>query len=502
MKRVVLFFAFLWLGIIGASAQVDRCDVNGDGEVDIADVTYVIDHVLGKGHAFTPEAVDLGLPSGMKWASCNMGATKPEEYGGYYAWGETEEKEVYDWSTYIHCNGIWNTCHDLGSDISGTQYDVAHVKLGGNWCMPTYEDFKELFDNCTKEWTMLNGVKGTRFTSKNNGNSIFLPAAGNRDSKLSQAGSKGYYWSSTLSDENYARYISVSSENSVNGYSQRGLGNSVRPVMHPLTISTKAVTMVVGESTTIEITHGSGDYTVESADDNVAEGTLQGTTITINAVSAGVASVVVTDVDTGQQITITVTVLRDFQPGIPAEAIDLGLPSGTKWASCNMGATKPEEYGGYYAWGETEEKDYNDWNAYKFNEGTSSYLHDLGDISRTLYDVAYVKWGGRWCMPTVEDCEELHDNCTSEWTTLNGVNGTMFTSKNNGNSIFLPAAGNNYDSGEFYGVGSEGTYWSSSSDPSDSYFFYYIYFNSNGSHWSSYGDPYYFGKSVRPVVRN
>ncbi|MBQ2195316.1 MAG: hypothetical protein II407_00065, partial [Prevotella sp.] len=158
MKRVVLFFAFLWLGIIGVSAQVDRCDVNGDGEVDIADVTYVINHILGKGEASTPEAVDLGLPSGTKWASFNVGATKPEEYGGYYAWGETEEKERYDWDTYIHCDGASNTCHDLGSDISGTQYDIAHVKWGGNWCMPTYEDFEELNDNCTSEWTTLNGV--------------------------------------------------------------------------------------------------------------------------------------------------------------------------------------------------------------------------------------------------------------------------------------------------------------------------------------------------------
>ena len=145
MKRMFLFVVSLWLGIMGASAQEDRCDVNGDGVVNINDVTYVLDHILGKGHASAPteeagEAIDLGLPSGTKWASCNVGATKPEEYGGYYSWGETEEKETYDWSTYIHCDGSSSTCHDLGSDISGTEYDVAHVKWGGKWCMPTLDD--------------------------------------------------------------------------------------------------------------------------------------------------------------------------------------------------------------------------------------------------------------------------------------------------------------------------------------------------------------------------
>ena len=187
MKRMFIFFATLWLGVMGASAQVDNCDVNGDGEVNISDVIYVVDHILGQGHASTPtvvtgEAIDLGLPSKTKWASCNVGATKPEEYGGYYAWGETEEKETYTWESYIHWVwvGSYYNLLDLGSDISGTDYDVAHVTWGGDWVMPTYDDFEELFDNCDYEWTTLNGVDGMKFTSKTNGNSIFLPAAGYR----------------------------------------------------------------------------------------------------------------------------------------------------------------------------------------------------------------------------------------------------------------------------------------------------------------------------------
>ncbi len=234
MKRVVLFFAFLWLGIIGVSAQVDRCDVNDDGVVDIADVTYVIDHILGKGHASTPQAVDLGLPSGTKWASFNVGATKPEEYGGYYAWGETEEKEVYDESTYkYYKNGKYV---NIGSDISGTEYDVAHVKWGGNWCMPTLEDIKELNDNCTREWTTLNGVNGKKFISKNNGNSIFLPAAGAYWSGalgLKYAGGNGYYWSSThLPDESVGAWYHLFKSDYVTFYSNDlSSGLSVRPVI-------------------------------------------------------------------------------------------------------------------------------------------------------------------------------------------------------------------------------------------------------------------------------
>ena len=93
-----------------------------------------------------PHAINLGLPSGTLWACCNVGASMPEEYGGSYAWGETEEKSAYDWSTYIHYDISNYTCNDIGSDISGTDYDVAHVKWGGSWHMPSLEQIKELLN--------------------------------------------------------------------------------------------------------------------------------------------------------------------------------------------------------------------------------------------------------------------------------------------------------------------------------------------------------------------
>jgi hypothetical protein len=127
----------------------------------------------------TPEYVDLGLS--VKWATFNVGATKPEEYGDYFAWGETEPKEVYDWSTYFEVAD-----------------DVAAVKWGGKWRMPTMAEQDELRTQCTWTWTSQNGVKGYRVTGTN-GNSIFLPAAGYRSgSSLYNTDSKGFYWSSSL----------------------------------------------------------------------------------------------------------------------------------------------------------------------------------------------------------------------------------------------------------------------------------------------------------------
>lgn len=120
------------------------------------------------------EAIDLGLPSGTKWASYNVGATKPEEIGSKYAWGETETKNTFRWSNYIHCDGTKDSCHDIGNDISGTEYDVARAKWGNEWQMPTYTQYKELLDCCSLEPGTKNGVNGCKIIGPN-GQSIFMP---------------------------------------------------------------------------------------------------------------------------------------------------------------------------------------------------------------------------------------------------------------------------------------------------------------------------------------
>lgn len=188
-----------------------------------------------------PHAIDLGLPSGTKWACCNVGATTPEGYGGYYAWGETEEKEIYKWNTYIHCDGSMETCHDIGSDIAGTENDVAHVLWGGPWTMPSQDQIQELISKCSYNWTTENGVNGAQFTGPSGG-TIFLPEVPPRRNvhnndglteKTDELPIAGYYWSSTQSpsNSNYASYLFFSYGDYWDSYNSRGNGLTVRPVI-------------------------------------------------------------------------------------------------------------------------------------------------------------------------------------------------------------------------------------------------------------------------------
>ena len=146
------------------------------------------------------KAVNLGLPSGTLWADRNVGASSPGDYGGYYAWGETSTKSDYTWDTYTHCDGNWDNCHNIGSNIAGTRYDVARQKWGGGWKMPTKAQWSELRSECTWIWTTHGGHNGYKVTGPN-GKSIFLPAAGHRCGTSSNGvGSYGVYWSATLSE--------------------------------------------------------------------------------------------------------------------------------------------------------------------------------------------------------------------------------------------------------------------------------------------------------------
>lgn len=191
-----------------------------------------------------PDAVDLNLPSGVKWASFNIGASEPEEYGLYYAWGETETKREYNWSTYKWCSGSeesltkYNYQKRYGivdnKSVLEAEDDVACVKLGGNWRMPTHDEWTELLENCTWVWTTQNGISGRLVTSKNNNKSIFLPAAGSRsDTGLIGAGSYGNYWSSSRRSDvpscAWSVFFNTSDLLNCNYYTRR-FGLSVRPV--------------------------------------------------------------------------------------------------------------------------------------------------------------------------------------------------------------------------------------------------------------------------------
>ena len=201
----------------------------------------------------TPEAVDLGLS--VKWASFNLGATKPEEFGDYYMWGETTPATDRDcsWSTYKYANGAYNkltkysTDHGTNSHYSDNGFidnksvldledDAAHVTLGGKFRMPTSTEWQELHDNCAWLWTQVNGVNGYLVTSKKKGftdRSLFLPAAGARDgSDFSDQVSWGLYWSASIHWHypfgGKAYYFNKS--NNYLGSCERNVGCSVRPV--------------------------------------------------------------------------------------------------------------------------------------------------------------------------------------------------------------------------------------------------------------------------------
>ena len=192
----------------------------------------------------TKEAVDLGVS--VKWATCNIGATKPEDYGNYYAWGEITTKSTYDWSTYKYANGsndaLTKYCNNSSYGNNGftdelttleAGDDAATQNWGGNWRMPTIDEWQELIDKCTWTWTTKNSVNGYEVKATN-GNSIFLPAAGCRYSdELDGAGSDGYYWSSSLYTygPDNAQLVYFYSDYHSTYFYYRGYGRSVRPVV-------------------------------------------------------------------------------------------------------------------------------------------------------------------------------------------------------------------------------------------------------------------------------
>ena len=196
------------------------------------------------------EFVDLGLLSGTMWATTNVGATKPEEYGLYFAWGETEgyegitDEKQFNWSDYKLCGGSDSTLTKYNNNSSyGTVDNLTTLEqvddtayVSDKTCrMPTKADFEELIANTTSTWETLNGVNGRRFTSNINGNSIFVPAAGGcGDGSVSEVGSVGYLWSSSLVESSPRKGWGLgfnSSDVRVNGGYRYG-GLSVRAVQN------------------------------------------------------------------------------------------------------------------------------------------------------------------------------------------------------------------------------------------------------------------------------
>ena len=231
------------------SAQVINGDLNHNGDLDVEDITLLINgYLTGEKEYFNGdndkvhEAVDLGLS--VKWATMNIGANAPEDYGDHFAWGETTAKKDYSWSTYKWCQGTDKTLtnYNTSSDYSysapdnKTQLelvdDAAYVNWGGTWRMPTDAELTELRTKCTWTWMSLNGVNGMKVAGPS-GNSIFLPAAGYcDDTSLYDEGSYGSYWSSSLNEStpNLAWGVYFDSSGANRYCSYRYFGQSVRAV--------------------------------------------------------------------------------------------------------------------------------------------------------------------------------------------------------------------------------------------------------------------------------
>ena len=480
---------------------------------------------FGKVKSFaTPDlepALDLGLS--VKWASANLGAIAPDEYGDFFAWGEISPKEDYNWSTYKWCNGdgdkLTKYCYYSsdgdgdgepdGKTVLDPEDDVAHVKLGGKWRMPTIDEWHELFSTRSDEhyqwvWKSMNGHNGWFVTHLVNNNTIFLPSAGRWDKTY--LNDYGFYWSSSLSPISHWAWYMLFRYDYVNSIRvERYLGLSVRPVYGDFIY----VSDIVLDKTTIELNWGETaqlNATLSPSDafeksicwrSSNTEVAIVSSTGLVTGTGEGDATITATSVDGGFTASCVVSVNNKPE-------IDLGLS--VEWATCNLGATKPHEYGDYYAWGETETKSDYSWSTYKFGTSSSGPFSKYNTNSsygtvdnKTVLDpeddVAHVKLGGNWRMPTDEEWTELRTHCTWEWTTKNGVKGRKVTGPN-GNSIFLPAAGDRYDTG-LSGVGSFGSYWSSSLNSDEPYYAWYVYVNSGSCDWYDYDRC--FGRSVRPV---
>ena len=383
-------------------------------------------------------AVDLGLPSGTLWADCNIGASSPQDVGDYLQWGDTIERDTCDIATYIYTdendtNGYTylgtSSDHTENYSIAGTQYDAAHVRWGNDWQMPSRAQMNELRDNCTWTWATRNNVQG--YEVSGNGNSIFLPAAGYKvESSIISLSEYGFYWTDTL-------------DTSVNEY---------------FNLNIRVLRI--------------------KDDENIISYQPRYHGIPIRPVKSGAAQS-----RPGSNPSL------DPEPDLETEYVDMGLPSGTKWAKMNLNYISEMQppsdtigntlcTTGYFGFGDPT------------GEVTSQNNSDYGssiqgvdttptDIAGTEYDICTATLGEGWSIPTREQFLELSNNCTWEFINMpetpgvtptaqeNDSQGNSYpswkaTSTINGNVLYFPAAGSYLPSTNTYNQqGSYCFYWTS-----------------------------------------
>ena len=481
--------------------------------------------------------VDLGLPSGTLWAAYNVGATKPEEFGDYFAWGETETKNVYSAETYkygtakmgeydfLELDSLWK--YNFGNEHPGTidnlstllpEDDAATANWGKEWRMPTNEEMIELKENCyvVKKRDYKNKVNGMIFFKAKRTDDkgrfvdeydsyysmsdphIFFPAADRYTDWSSRDGSSfyGYYLSSSLREERENVALGLDFDGYgvyADGGMSRQYGYPVRavraqkPERKIFTVNFYTSDSVLIESQKVMEFTSAKEILPPAKDDHVCVGW----STSVECVSS----------DLSVYAQYKSILMEDVHP-----YVDLGLPSGTLWATYNVGATKPEQYadyGDFFAWGDVvPDRDFT-WYSYKYGKaqlqwdlyGLTKYNFEGGypssiDRLSTLLpedDAATVSWGVYWRMPTSEELRELIENCEYSWIEVDGVYGAKFTGPN-GNSVFFSASGSCYGNSGYFAresfsseKGEIGVYWSSSLNEKNDGSAYSLTFDKDGA---------------------
>lgn len=549
IMRKPLFAMLTLFSCIAFCMSLTSCD-NDESEPTTQE--YMDGEIAGHNY------VDLGLPSGTLWATTNIGANKPEEYGLYFQWGMTEgygmdpsDGKLFDWDHYSFCGGSVDTmrkyctkflCGHVDNKTKlELEDDAAYVNWGAEWCMPTDVQIAELINEeyTTVTMTVYNGVYGAKIAKKSDSNVfIFLPTAGYRSSDYHKDNDAlGLYWSCTLDlRDNFAAHT-INFRTSVSSKSgNRCEGLTIRPVIYvynpvlveSITLEESQLTVHLGDTYTLKATVLPEDAEIKtvtwsSSDDKILSVSQSGV---ITANDYGTATITCSSTD-GSNVAATCVVEVHKPKPIDANGhdyVDMGLPSGTLWASCNIGADLISDPGLYFSWGST--KGYTniindgkkfDWSDYEWSNGSETKLtkycannsywdSSLGTSpdNKTELDLeddaAHVNWGGDWQVPTTYQLWELifGNFTTCTWITIHEVPGLLITSNSNMNTIFLPAAGYRFG-GELEFSGICGYYWARSIDKSTCQRAHSINFDGDGMLINSINRRS-SGQSIRPAL--
>lgn len=483
---------------------------------------------------------------GVIWAPVNCGYKSSTEeskgypYGKLYQWGrkygqgysieydETEflvkdgpvslevgqsEKYAHVYWSNIAGDKNWLLSFDPGLWNSGTEnYAIKSIydPCPQNWRVPTELEMASLIVSHS-DWTNENDKQGYLFYGMSNNNALFLPATG-WISRTTEGGRdlNGAYWTSDV-------YVSLDFESTYVNMRNYGLSDAyaIRCVREDsdlkftvtgIELSEKAIELKEGQTLELHATlsPSSASGVVNWTSDKPSVASVKDGIITAKSPGKAIISATIGPLSAQCEVTVIEKVTTGTENGY--EWVDLGLPSGVKWATCNVGASAPEGSGNYYSWAETSPKfDYSMSTYFMATNSPFGVTYNpfhVGDIAGTEYDAATENWGGKWQMPSRDDAQELIDNCTMEWTEKYGTYGCEFTGPN-GNSIFLVAAGHRSSSQSAYGKGEYGSYWTSDCCKGNVGDAVYIYFQSNytprvreGSNYSKGG-----GRSVRAIIK-